>query len=66
MRYDVVGGLTRHSQALHEIVQDFETSYSDVDLVCFNEEKPGLLTIKVCIHEYFPVIKSQNLHLTVC
>ncbi len=58
--------LTRHSQALHEIAQDFETSYSNVDLVCFYEEKHGLLRVKVCIQEYFPIIKSQTLHLTVC
>ena len=45
--------LTRNSQILHEIAQDFETSYSNVDLVCFYEKKHGLLGFKVriaCIH----------------
>ncbi|WP_375449313.1 hypothetical protein [uncultured Nostoc sp.] len=50
--------LTKHSQVLREVAQDFETSYSNVDLVCFYEEKHGLFGVKVCMREYFPVIKS--------
>ena len=45
--------LTRNSQVLHEIAQDFETSYSNADLVCFYEEKHDLLGVKVriaCTH----------------
>ena len=42
--------LTKQSQVLHEIAQDFETSYSNADIVCFYEEKHGLLGIKVCMH----------------
>ncbi|MCJ1349815.1 hypothetical protein MMC31_008056, partial [Peltigera leucophlebia] len=38
--------LTKHSQVLHEIGQDFETSYSNADLVCFHEEYDGPLGIK--------------------
>ncbi len=50
--------LTRHSQVLHEIAQDFETSYHTADIVCFYEEKHGLLGVKVCMNESFPLIKS--------
>ncbi len=41
--------LTRNSQVLHVFAQDFETSYSNADLVCFYEEKHDLLGVKVRI-----------------
>ena len=31
--------LRRNSPALHEIARDFEASYSNVDIVCFYEDK---------------------------
>ena len=45
--------LTRNSQTLHEIAQDFETSYSNTNLVCFHEKEHGPLGVKVriaCTH----------------
>lgn len=50
--------LTRHSQVLHEIAQDFETSCHSTDIVCFYEEKHGLLGVKVCIQKFFSLTKS--------
>ena len=41
--------LTRNSQDFHEIAQDFETIYTDTDLVCFYEEKHGVFGVKVRI-----------------
>ena len=41
--------LTRNSQVLNGIAQDFETSYSNADLVCFYEKNHGLLGVKVRI-----------------
>ena len=41
--------LTRNSQVLHELAHDFESSYSNADLVCFYEEKQDLLGVKVRI-----------------
>ncbi len=41
--------LTRNSQVLNEIAQDFETSYSNADIVCFYERKHSLLGVKVRI-----------------
>ena len=41
--------LTRNSQVLHEIGRDFETSYSNADLVCFYEENHSFLGVKVCM-----------------
>lgn len=49
--------LTSNSQVLHEIAQDFETSYNNTDLVCFYEEKFGVLGIKVCMHQSFFLVK---------
>ena len=41
--------LTRNSQVLNEIAQDFEKSYSNADLVCFYEKNNSLLGVKVRI-----------------
>lgn len=41
--------LTRNSQVLNEIAQDFEKGYSNTDLVCFYEKNHGLLGVKVRI-----------------
>lgn len=49
--------LTSNSQVLHEIAHDFETSYDNTDLVCFYEEKFGVLGVKVCMHQSFFLVK---------
>ena len=41
--------LTRNSQVLNEVAQDFDTSYSNVDIVCFYERKHSILGVKVRI-----------------
>ena len=48
--------LTRNSHVLHEIAQDFETSYNNTDLVCFYEEDFGLWGIKVCKHQFLSFV----------
>ena len=50
--------LTRNSQVLHEIAQDFETSYSNADLVCLFKENNGLGGVKVCMRLFFLFVKS--------
>ena len=50
--------LISNSQVLHEIARDFETSYNNTDLVCFYEEKFGILGVKVCMHQSFFLVKS--------
>ena len=42
--------LKKNSPTLLEVAQDFEASYSDVDSVCFNEERDGIMGIQVCLH----------------
>ena len=41
VRHDktILKALKKHSSALDEIAQDFETSYRDADVVCFYENK---------------------------
>ena len=59
--------LTRNSQVLHEVAQDFETSYSNADLVCFYEEKHNLLGVKVriaCTH-FFPLFHLKSYILQI-
>lgn len=41
--------LKRDSSTLHEIAQDFEAGYSNVDIVCFYEQKYGPAHIQVCL-----------------
>lgn len=42
--------LKANSPTLLEVAQDFEASYSNVDIVCFYEEKDGFMGIQVCLH----------------
>lgn len=64
----LLDSLTRNSQVLHEIAQDFEVSYSNADLVCFYEGKHNHLGFKV--RRAYPCfsspIASQPLHFTGC
>ena len=46
----LLDSLTRNSQILDEVGQDFETGYSNIDIICFYEEKSRLLGVKVCMH----------------
>ena len=45
--------LKKNSPILLEVGQDFEASYSNADIVCFNEEKNGPIGIQVCLHSVF-------------
>ena len=45
----LLGTLGKSSSILLEVAQDFETSYSNADIVCFNEKKDGPLGIQVCL-----------------
>ena len=45
--------LKKNSPTLLEVAQDFEASYSNVDIVCFYEKKDGLMGIQVCLHLTF-------------
>ena len=40
--------LKKNSSTLLEVAQDFEASYSNVDIVCFYEKKDGPLGTQVC------------------
>ncbi len=42
--------LKKNSPTLLEIAQDFDASYSNVDIVCFYEERDGQMGIQVCWH----------------
>ena len=42
--------LKKNSPTLLEVAQDFEASYSNMDIVCFYEERDGLMGIQVCLH----------------
>ena len=42
--------LKKNSPTLLEVAQDFEASYSNVDIVCFYEERDGLMGIQVYLH----------------
>lgn len=40
--------LKKNSQTLHEVAQDFEASYSNLDIVCFYEKRDGPMGVQVC------------------
>ena len=40
--------LKKNSPTLQEVAQDFEASYSNVDIVCFYEKRDGSMGIQVC------------------
>ncbi len=42
--------LTKNSPTLLEVARDFEASYSNVDIICFYEERDGPIGIQVCLH----------------
>ena len=42
--------LKKNSPTLLEVAQDFEASYSYVDIVCFYEQINGQMGIQVCLH----------------
>ena len=39
-----------NSPTLLEVARDFEASYSNVDIVCFYEQRDGQMGIQVCLH----------------
>ena len=40
--------LKKNSPTLLEVAQDFDASYSNVDIVCFYEQRDGQMGIQVC------------------
>ena len=42
--------LRKNSPTLLEVAQDFDASYSYVDIVCFYEQRDGQMGIQVCWH----------------
>ena len=42
--------LKKNSPTLLEVARDFEASYSNVDIVCFYEQRDGQMGIQVCFH----------------
>ena len=42
--------LKKNSPTLLEVAQDFEASYSNVDIVCFYERRDGPMGVQVCLH----------------
>ena len=42
--------LKKNSPTLLEVARDFEASYSNVDIVCFYEQRDGQMGIQVCLH----------------
>ena len=46
----LLGILKKNSPTLLEVAQDFEASYSNLDIVCFYEQKDGQMGIRVCLH----------------
>ena len=40
--------LKKNSPTLQEVAQDFEASYSNVDIVCFYEKRYGPMGVQVC------------------
>ena len=46
----LLGTLKKNSPTLLEVAQDFEASYSNLDIVCFYEQNDGPMGIQVCLH----------------
>ena len=46
----LLGTLKKNSPTLLEVAQEFEASYSNLDIVCFYEQKDGPMGIQVCLH----------------
>ena len=42
--------LKNNSPTPLEVAQDFEASYNNVDIVCFYEQRDGLMGIQVCLY----------------